>query len=501
MGHDPRPMQHSGAADYADRHLPRQEVLKTSLEALIRSRPMPNPPPTIALALQGGGSHGALHLGRSRPSPPRYRRRSPPPRRHQRHQRRRYQRRPHRQRPHPGRFRPRPAEARRFLARASRAAASWRATRFFYGEPGPFGGFNLDWSPVAIALEAAGLVVSPYSNPFYTDALAPLLAQAFPPPSWQRSTPPPGRACSSPPRTWPATAGRSSPSPTSRPPRSAPPPACRPSSRPSPSAACPTGTAAISAIPRSRPCSTTRRTWSSSWSNPLHRDAMPPRTARGILDRLNEITFNASVVLEMNAIEAINSLLAELAASGVPYAGRYKPIRLHAVRNDAFAEQLGFVSKNSTSWTFLSALHDAGYQHGGCVAGRAPGRFGGRSSLDVKAELTDKVLKRGPRHRRADGGRRADRFPLGRPASCGQLKPRKPGTSEIERRRRAICRGPAKAAPCGDRPRAAVPAPLRPTGPAHHRRAARRSATRTAFRCGRDPTGRHSAGWPGRVTA
>src|ERR1700758_5589991 len=49
----------------------------------------------------------------------------------------------------------------------------------FYGEPGSFG-VNLDWSPIAIALEAIGLVVSPYTNPFYTDALAPLLLQAFP---------------------------------------------------------------------------------------------------------------------------------------------------------------------------------------------------------------------------------------------------------------------------------------------------------------------------------
>src|ERR1700744_1265497 len=48
----------------------------------------------------------------------------------------------------------------------------------FFGEPGPFG-VNLDWSPVAIALEAIGLVVSPYTNPFYTDAIAPLVEQAF----------------------------------------------------------------------------------------------------------------------------------------------------------------------------------------------------------------------------------------------------------------------------------------------------------------------------------
>ena len=50
--------------------------------------------------------------------------------------------------------------------------------RFFYGEPGLFG-FNIDWSPIAITLEAMGLVVSPYTNPFYTDPLRPLLEDSF----------------------------------------------------------------------------------------------------------------------------------------------------------------------------------------------------------------------------------------------------------------------------------------------------------------------------------
>ena len=127
--------------------------------------------------------------------------------------------------------------------------------------------------------------------------------------------------------------------------------------------------------------------------NPFHRDAMPPRTAPGILDRLNEITFNASVVLEINAIEAINSLLAELADAGSPYAGRYKPIRLHAIRNDAYLATLGFVSKNSTSWTFLSALYDAGHQTADHWLTQHRDDLGKRASLDVKTALTDKVLK------------------------------------------------------------------------------------------------------------
>ncbi|MGI4797251.1 MAG: patatin-like phospholipase family protein, partial [Janthinobacterium lividum] len=49
-----------------------------------------------------------------------------------------------------------------------------------YGDPGWFG-FNIDWSPAAIAVEALGLVVSPYTNPFYRDALGPILRELLPP--------------------------------------------------------------------------------------------------------------------------------------------------------------------------------------------------------------------------------------------------------------------------------------------------------------------------------
>jgi len=126
--------------------------------------------------------------------------------------------------------------------------------------------------------------------------------------------------------------------------------------------------------------------------NAFRRDGMPPHTAPAILDRLNEITFNASVVLEVNAIEAINSLLAELEASGVTYTGRYKPVRLHSIRNDKFVEQLGFVSKNSTSWGFLCELRDAGYQTAESWVARHLDKVGKRSSVNVKAELTGVVL-------------------------------------------------------------------------------------------------------------
>ncbi len=263
----------------------------------------------------------------------------------------------------------------------------------FYGEPNPFGGFNLDFSPVSIALEAIGLVVSPYTDPFYTDALAPLIAQAFPAADLAALN-----AAAAPllfvTATDVASNGRTI---FTQPDISA--------ASLRASAALPTEFKAVTiggvpywdggylGNPALSPLLDYAQDLLLVLVNPFQRDAMPPRTAPAILDRLNEVMFNASVVLEVNAIEAINSLLAELAEFGVPYAGRYKPIRLHAIRDDAYLATLGFQSKNSTSWTLLSALHDAGYQTADQWLAAHQDDLGKRASFNVKAELTDKVLK------------------------------------------------------------------------------------------------------------
>jgi NTE family protein len=263
----------------------------------------------------------------------------------------------------------------------------------FFGEPGPFGGFNLDWSPVAIALEAIGLVVSPYTNPFYSDALAPLVAQAFPEAglaTLNAATAPRlfitatdvvnnGRTIFTQPDIS-TTALRAS--------------CCLPTDFKAVTIGdIPYWDGGYLGNPSLSPLLDHAQDLLLVLVNAFHRDAMPPHSAPAIMDRLNEITFNASVVLEVNAIEAINSLLAELAELGVPYPGRCKPVRIHAIRNDAFVEQLGFVSKNSTSWTFLSELHDVGYQTADAWLAAHRDDLGVRPSIDVKAELVDKMLK------------------------------------------------------------------------------------------------------------
>jgi NTE family protein len=263
----------------------------------------------------------------------------------------------------------------------------------FFGEPGPFGGFNLDLSPISITLEALGLVVSPYTNPFYSDALIPIAAQAFPPGELAALNA--ARA----PRLFVGTTDVTSNARVvfTQPKISTD--ALRAS------AALPTEFRAVHiggvpywdggylGNPPLSPLLDHTQDLVLVLVNPFHRGGMPPHSAPAILDRLNEITFNASVVLEVNAIEAVNSVLADLAAQGLKYSGRYRPIRLHSISNDAFMAQLGFMSKSSTSWELLSRLHEVGYQTAERWLCANLSALGTRSSLDVKAELTRRMLK------------------------------------------------------------------------------------------------------------
>ena len=271
--------------------------------------------------------------------------------------------------------------------------AFWRAVSrqgtlagndLFFAEPSVFG-FNLDYSPVGIALEAAGLVVSPYTNPFYSDGLAPLLAQAF---------------------TAGDLAAVNAGTPLFITATNVTTNARRVFTQPDVTLDTLRASAALPSLFRAVTIEG-EPYWDGGYLgnpalgpllphaddlllvlvNAFHRHGMPPKSARRILDRLNEITFNASVVLELNAIEAINRLLGELAAAGTAYAGRYRPIRPHAIRNDAFVESLGFVSKGATSWGFLSALHDAGHQTADQWLRVHEGDLGRRATFDAKAEL------------------------------------------------------------------------------------------------------------------
>lgn len=93
------------------------------------------------------------------------------------------------------------------------------------------------------------------------------------------------------------------------------------------------------------------------WVNPLDRPDVPTN-ARDILDRMNEVTFNATLVQEIEAIDAVNELKPGGNALGSPY----KRIRLHEIKDEPALARLGHASKSNTDWDFLLALRSLGRQ-------------------------------------------------------------------------------------------------------------------------------------------
>ncbi len=89
--------------------------------------------------------------------------------------------------------------------------------------------------------------------------------------------------------------------------------------------------------------------------NPIERPQLPV-TASDIFNRINEISFNSSLMREMRAIAFVTRLI----DAGHLDANTYSRMRIHAVRNDADMARLGVASKFNPDWDFLTGLRDTG---------------------------------------------------------------------------------------------------------------------------------------------
>ena len=112
--------------------------------------------------------------------------------------------------------------------------------------------------------------------------------------------------------------------------------------------------------------------------NPIVREAIP-KTAPEILDRMNEISFNSSLMREMRAVAFVTRLIDD----GVLDQSKYARIRMHSIRDDAQMAALGTGSKLDPDWQFLCSLRDAGRANGKVWLERTFGDIGERSSVDV----------------------------------------------------------------------------------------------------------------------
>ena len=89
--------------------------------------------------------------------------------------------------------------------------------------------------------------------------------------------------------------------------------------------------------------------------NPLVRDDVPD-TAQEIIERVNEISFNTALLLELRAIAFVERLLAEEKLDP----GKYKRIYMHMIEAEDRLRKYGASSKTYTSIGFLKELFELG---------------------------------------------------------------------------------------------------------------------------------------------
>lgn len=124
--------------------------------------------------------------------------------------------------------------------------------------------------------------------------------------------------------------------------------------------------------------------------NPIERSALPTR-AHDILDRISEVTFNASLLKEMRTLALLKQLIADEGRPGHHYRNplfqRVDVLRVHLIDGGASLSPLGPASKGNTQWLFLQQLHQLGRTAAEQWLSHHGDALGQRSSWDLQQVL------------------------------------------------------------------------------------------------------------------
>ena len=116
--------------------------------------------------------------------------------------------------------------------------------------------------------------------------------------------------------------------------------------------------------------------------NPLTRKETP-KSAADIMNRLNEITFNASLMREMRAIAFVQKLLDNL-PKDLPVIGELKRMHIHLIEDEHAMESLGVSSKLNTDLDFLLHLKKMGQETAERWLRKNFDAIGERSTVDIR---------------------------------------------------------------------------------------------------------------------
>jgi NTE family protein len=115
--------------------------------------------------------------------------------------------------------------------------------------------------------------------------------------------------------------------------------------------------------------------------NPVERPGVP-KSARDILNRLNEVSFNAVLLKELEMI----ALIRKGASPDNPAAAHWAAMRVHLVQS-LLVTELGASSKLNAEWPFLCMLRDEGRRAAGAFLAEQGDALGHRSTLPIEQLL------------------------------------------------------------------------------------------------------------------
>ncbi|MGE8941764.1 patatin-like phospholipase family protein [Leptospira interrogans] len=114
--------------------------------------------------------------------------------------------------------------------------------------------------------------------------------------------------------------------------------------------------------------------------NPLVRNKLP-ESAPEIFNRMNEISFNSSLMREMRAIAFVSRLLDD----GQLDTRHYRRMLIHSISDDEEMNHHSIESKLNPDWTFLTHLRDAGRKAADTWLSESYDKVGQTSTIDISA--------------------------------------------------------------------------------------------------------------------
>jgi NTE family protein len=117
--------------------------------------------------------------------------------------------------------------------------------------------------------------------------------------------------------------------------------------------------------------------------NPRERPGTP-RSAAEILNRLNEVSFNATLMKELRMI----ALMRQMADPGSGEGARWAAMRTHRIMTELMTE-LGYSSKLNGEWAFLCMLRAEGRRAASAFLDAHADDLGRRSTADIDALLAE----------------------------------------------------------------------------------------------------------------